>query len=155
MRAKALTRTAGTKSTQEQVFVLDGSVALAWFFEDETNAYAESVEDSLEHATAVVPSLWSLEVSNALLMGERRRRTIEANVMQFVSLLGELPIVMDEKHNAEHVFAQILTLARTHQLSAYDAAYLELALRRGVPLATLDRRLQTAAKAAGIALYAV
>jgi len=133
-------------------FVLDGSVTLAWFFEDEAGGYAEAVEDGLEHAAAVVPSLWALEVANALLTGERRKRTTEAQATQFADLLGLLPITVDDQAHTQ-AFGTILSLARAHHLSAYDAAYLELAMRRGLPLATLDRKLQIAADAAGVARF--
>jgi predicted nucleic acid-binding protein len=134
------------------VFVLDGSVAVAWFFEDEANTYAESIEDSLEWARAV-PSLWPLEVANALLMGERRRRTTEAKVTQYVRLLQALPVEVEEQDFAR-AFEGVLSPARIYGLSAYDAAYLEVAMRRELPLATLDRRLREAAAAAGVARYA-
>ena len=104
-------------------FVLDGSITLTWFFADEADAYAESVEDAL--ASAVVPSLWPLEVADALLMGERRKRTTEAKVTQFVALLTALPITIDDE-TAARAWQESLHLARAHQLTAYNAAYLEL-----------------------------
>lgn len=133
-------------------FVLDCSVAVAWFFEDEADAYAESVEDAMASAAAVVPSLWRLEVANALLVGERRRRATEAKVTQFLTLLNSLPITPDDETTAR-AWSDTLHLARAHDLSAYDAAYLELALRRGLPVATLDHKLKAAARAAGVAEY--
>jgi predicted nucleic acid-binding protein len=136
---------------RRRVFVLDCSITLAWFFEDEANAYAEAVEDSLAEASAVVPALWSLEVANGLLVGERRRRTTEAKVTQFLTLLRSLPITADDE-TAARAWQDTLPLARAHELSAYDAAYLELAMRRGLPLATLDEDL-AAAEAVGVARY--
>jgi predicted nucleic acid-binding protein len=133
-------------------FVLDGSVTLAWFFEDEADAYAEAVQDSLETAVAVVPSLWPLEVANALVVGERRRRTTEAKANAFLALLQALPVTIDDE-TATRAWRDSLPLARAHQLSVYDATYLELALRRDLPLATLDKNLKAAASAAGVALY--
>jgi predicted nucleic acid-binding protein len=133
-------------------FVLDGSITVAWFFEDEANAYAESVEDALTRAVAVVPTLWPLEVANALLMGERRKRTTEAKVMQFLALLTSLPITVDDE-TAARACQDSLHLARAHNLTVYDAAYLELALRRGLPLATLDDPLKAAAAVVGVAEY--
>jgi predicted nucleic acid-binding protein len=130
-------------------FVLDCSVAVAWFFEDEASAYAQAVEDSLASSAAVVPSLWRLEVANALLMGERRERTTEAKVTQFLTLLNSLPITVDDEAPGR-AWSDVLHLAREHNLTAYDAAYLELALRRGLPLATLDERLKAAAEVAGV-----
>jgi predicted nucleic acid-binding protein len=135
-----------------RVFVLDCSITLAWFFEDEADAYAEAVEDSLASASAVVPSLWSLEVANGLLVGERRRRTTEAKVTQFLTLLRSLPITVDDE-TAARAWQDTLPLARAHQLSAYDAAYLELAMRRDLALATLDEALAAAAEAVGVAKY--
>lgn len=133
-------------------FVLDGSITLAWFFEDEADAYAEAVEDSLTEASAIVPSLWPLEVANAALVGERRKRTTEAKVTQFFSLLKSLPISTDDE-TAARAWQETLQLARTHSLSVYDAAYLELAMRRDLPLATLDEDLENAAAAAGVKKY--
>lgn len=132
--------------------MLDASVTLAWFFDDECTAYAESVEDALESVAVLVPSLWFLEVANALLTGERRRRTAVEKVRRFVALLRALPIMLDDQASS-HAFEEILALGRAHNLSAYDAAYLELALRRGVPLATQDERLKAAAKAVGVVVY--
>jgi len=142
----------GKKTTASSEFVLDGSVTLAWFFEDETSDYAESVQNSLEKATAVVPSLWRLEIANALVVGERRKRSTEAKNALFLSLLSTLPISPDGE-TWLRAWQESMTLARSHALSVYDAAYLELALRRGLPLATLDGPLQAAAKAVGVAAY--
>jgi predicted nucleic acid-binding protein len=133
-------------------FILDTSITLAWFFEDEADAYAEAVEDSLASAVAFVPSLWHLEVANALVVGARRKRTTEAKVTHFLTLLSRLPITVDDETPAR-AWSDTLALARAHGLSAYDAAYLELALRRGLPLATLDNRLRDALRAVGGALY--
>ena len=140
------------KKAKRGEFVVDCSVTVAWFFEDEADAYAEAVEDSLASATAVVPSLWRLEVANALLMGERRKRTTEAKVTQFLVLLSALPINVDDETDAR-AWSDTLSLARAHDLSVYDAAYLELARRRDLPLATLDASLKAAAKKIGIAEY--
>ncbi len=133
-------------------FVLDCSIAVAWFFEDEADAYAEAVEDSLAAAAAVVPSLWRLEVANALLIGERRKRTTEAKVSAFLTLLQSLPIETDDETGLR-AWHETLQLARAQQLSVYDAAYLELALRRGQPLATLDNKLKTVAGTLGVPEY--
>ena len=133
-------------------FVLDCSITLAWFFEDETDAYADAVRDSLASVSAVVPSLWPLEVANALLVGERRKQTTEAKATAFLTLLKSLPITTDDE-TATRAWQEALHLARARNLSAYDAAYLELALRLGLPLATLDRPLTAAAKAVGVPEY--
>jgi len=135
-----------------ETFVLDCSLAVAWFFEDESDAYSQSIEDSLASASALVPTLWPLEVANALLMGERRKRATEAKVTTFLGLLKSLPIIYDDE-TANRAWHESIHLARTHQLSVYDAAYLELALRRSLPLATLDAKLKAAADAAGVPAY--
>jgi predicted nucleic acid-binding protein len=140
------------KKKKKIEFVLDCSVTVSWFFEDEADAYAEAVEDSLASATAVVPALWHLEVANVLLVGERRKRTTTAKVTQFLTVLRILPITTDDE-TVSQAWTNTLNLARTHDLSVYDAAYLELAIRRALPLATLDDRLKDAAKAAGVELY--
>lgn len=133
-------------------FVLDCSLAVAWFFEDETSRYAQLVEESLPSAVAIVPSLWPLEVANALLMGERRKRATEVKVTAFLNLLAALPISVDDA-TAGRAWESSLQLARSHRLSVYDAAYLELSIRRQLPLATLDDHLAAAATAAGVPAY--
>ena len=135
-------------------FVLDNSIVMVWSFEDETDEHADAVLDHLAIARAVVPALWPLEVANALLMGERRKRSTEAETIKWVGILNSLPIVIDDETNA-HAWSNTITLARGHNLTAYDAAYLELAIRRGLPLATIDGKLKIAAKTVGVALFAV
>ncbi len=133
-------------------FVLDCSVTMSWCFDDEGTPYTHAVRDSLAEVQAVVPSLWSLEVANATIMGERRKRLDEARSQRFIVLLEALPILIDHE-NSSRAFSDILHLARAHQLSAYDAAYLELAIRRGLSLACLDGKLKTAAAAAGVVFF--
>ena len=140
------------KKTKATEFVLDCSVTLAWFFEDETDDYAVSVQDALSGATAIVPSLWRLEVANALLVGERRKRTTEAKITPFLAILREMPIALDDD-TWSRAWQETLSLAREQNLSVYDAAYLELALRRNAPLASMDDRLNAAAKAVGVDRY--
>jgi predicted nucleic acid-binding protein len=134
-------------------FVVDSSVTMAWCFDDEATDYTDKVRDALVEVRAVVPALWRLEVANASLVGERRRRLDAARVRRFLTLLAKLPIVIDEE-TAERAWGETLHLAWSQNLSVYDAAYLELAIRRGLPLATLDEKLKAAAKAAGAAMYA-
>jgi predicted nucleic acid-binding protein len=134
--------------------VLDGSVTMVWGFEDEADAYAEAILDRMPTLQAHVPSLWPLEVANALLVGERRHRITPADTARFLTILGTFPIAVDEETVA-HAWADTMHLARAHNLSSYDAAYLELAIRLGLPLAALDGKLRTAAKAVGVALYTV
>jgi predicted nucleic acid-binding protein len=100
----------------------------------------------------VVPTLWPLEVANALLVGARRQRTTTAKVTQFLTLLRSLPITVDDETTGR-AWQETLHLARAHNLSVYDAAYLELAVRRARPLASLDRRMRAAAAALGVTLY--
>jgi len=137
------------RQPKTKLFVLDASVTLVWAFEDETDDYAEAVADSLAEVHAVTPGLWHLEVANSLLVGERRKRTTEAKVAQFLGLLQTLPISVDEETSLR-AWQDTLRLARAHSLSVYDATYLELALRRGLPLATIDDRLKSAAAAVGV-----
>jgi predicted nucleic acid-binding protein len=122
-------------------FVLDGSIALSWTFEDESNQYAESVLDSLAEHRAIVPLIWRLEVSNALIVQERRKRMTESRSTRSVEVLSALPICV-ELDDDDRICKDILQTARFHGLTAYDASYLELAIRRGLPIATLDPRLE-------------
>jgi len=135
-----------------EAFVLDGSVTLAWFFKDEASPYADAVAARFPGVQAFVPEIWPLEVANAILMGERRKRSTEAQAAKWLGYLGSLPITVDDETNVR-AWTDVLSVARAHQLSSYDAAYLELALRRGLGLASLDTNLKAAAKAAGVAEY--
>ena len=130
-------------------FVLDCSITMAWCFDDEATPYTDSVRDSLPDSRAVVPTLWPVEVANAVIVGERRKRLDEARSRHFLTLLTSLPITTDDE-TAVRAWADTMHLARAHGLSAYDAAYLELAMRLGLPLATLDGKLIAAAKAVGV-----
>ena len=133
-------------------FVLDASVAVSWFFEDEAREYSATVLESLTEWEAVVPSLWPLEVANVLLVAERRRRCSEAEAVRFIELLESLPIATDDD-TARRGLHGTYQLAREYALTAYDAVYLELAMRLGAPLATLDRQLAEAAAKAGVAIF--
>ena len=135
-------------------FVLDNSIVMAWSFEDEVDEYADAVLERLAETKALVPVLWPLEVANALLMGERRKRSTEADTIKWTGILASLPIAIDSETNSR-AWSDTLSLARGHNLTAYDAAYLELAIRRGLPLATIDGKLRTAAQAVGVALLEV
>jgi predicted nucleic acid-binding protein len=134
--------------------VLDGSLTLAWYFADEANPYADAVAQELASREAVVPSLWRLEIANTLVVGERRKRSTEAQAASFLARLGLLPIVIDDETDAR-AWGETIRLARSLTLSAYDAAYLELAMRRGLPLASLDDQLNAAAAAVGVPLFTV
>jgi predicted nucleic acid-binding protein len=134
--------------------VIDASVALAWCFPDEASEYADGVLVALDGRTAMVPAIWPVEVANALLVGERRKRIRQPEVRRFVELLKGLSILEDGQPFADTV-SNILPLAREHDLSAYDAAYLDVAVRHGAPLATLDKALQKAGRAAGLKIFEV
>jgi predicted nucleic acid-binding protein len=134
-------------------FVLDASVTLAWCFEDEGGEYAERVLGALRTSEAVAASIWPLEVANGLAVAERRGRLDAGVAAQFMELVLALPIAVDPSSRASGLRAAH-RLARARGLSAYDAAYLELALRQGIPLATLDARLREAAAAEGVQLFA-
>ncbi len=131
------------------LFVVDNSVVMSWCFEDEADRYADSVLDRLSGATALVPSIWPLEVVNILLVAERRKRLNASDSVRFISLLLQLPIVV-EHGRAEQTMRDLIALGRAHNLSSYDASYLDLAMRKGVPIATLDGKLMEAAKAVDV-----
>ena len=132
-------------------FVLDNSVLIAWAF-DEHSDYADAVGGGLTGNRAVVPSLWPLEFSNTLLVAERRRRLTEAEAARIRDHVLGLPIeVMPDQ--AARIMTEVLALARQHGLTVYDASYLDLAMREGVPLATLDADLVAAAEGVGVPLF--
>lgn len=132
--------------------VLDCSMALAWGLPDETSRRADRFFAQLTPETVLwVPALWWYEVANAVTVAQRRHRLSEADAMRLIELYGMLPIRTDVHLNPDAVW-RFARLAEEFTLSAYDAAYLELAERRGLALATLDRRLITAAEAAGVAI---
>lgn len=131
------------------LFVIDNSVVMSWCFKDEENQYADSVLDKLSKATGLVPAIWPLEVINVLLVAERRKRLSEADSVRFITLLSQLPIVV-EYERPEQTMTDLLSLARVNNLSSYDATYMDLAMRKGVPMATLDKNLIKAAKAVNI-----
>jgi predicted nucleic acid-binding protein len=143
-----------TSAATTNTFVLDGSVTLVWGFADEGDDYAAAILDRIPDLQAHVPGLWPLEVANALLVGERRGRTTPADVAHFLTLLGTFPIAVDDRTVAR-AWVEAMHLARAHRLSAYDASYLELAMRLGLPLATLDDELKAAAAAVGVLPFIV
>jgi predicted nucleic acid-binding protein len=119
--------------------VVDASIALAWCFDDEASA------------ATVVPTLWHLELGNVLLAAERRGRTIEGGIVVRLSLFARLPIEIDVETSGR-AWRETLVLARAERLTLYDGAYLELAMRRGLPLATMDQDLAVAAKRVAVAV---
>ena len=130
-------------------FVLDSSVALSWCFEDEVTEATLRIRERLSTERAVVPSLWLLEVANVLLLGARRGRLTAEAAAEFADLWVGLPIDVVEP---ERDIADLMQLAGEHRLTAYDAAYLQVAAARRLPLATLDATLAEAARSAGVAL---
>ncbi len=131
-------------------FVLDCSVTMSWCFEDEADAYSDRVLEASLGARILVPSVWALEVANVLAVAERKKRLTPADSSRFLELVAALPIEVDET-SFQRATTGVLALARKLTLSSYDAAYLELAMRRGCPLATRDRKLRAACRKAGAA----
>ena len=133
-------------------FVLDASVALLWLLPESNPAgqpYATAVLSAMKDARAVAPSLLALEVANVIAKVEAKGIVREAETQRYLVLLGRLNIAVDQA-TATQAWGATLHLARRYHLSAYDAAYLELALRQGLPLATLDVALRAAAEVAGV-----
>lgn len=137
-------------------FVLDASVALSWLLDDAGagQSYATSALRGLDAsgAQALVPSIWRLELANVIAKAESAGRLPEARTTRYLATLSLLPIVTD-RWTADHALRETLQLARRHRLSSYDAAYLELAQRLSLPLATLDDDLRRAARKAGVAIF--
>lgn len=132
--------------------VVDASVAVAWCFEDEQSPFTEGVLDLLSAGTeALTPAIWPFEVANALLVAERRKRLTVAQVTALLGRVARLPVSVEPVETGR-AFEQILSVARQQNLSEYDAAYLELALRTGLPLATLDGKLKEAARLLDVGL---
>jgi predicted nucleic acid-binding protein len=133
-------------------FVLDASVVLTWCFPDENAEVANEVAQMFKKGdSAITPSFWPHEVLNALLVGEKRKRISGDLINTFLTDLATLPIVL-QGLPAETVFDRIQALSREHGLTAYDSAYLELAIESGLPLATLDQDLIRACGKAGVDL---
>jgi predicted nucleic acid-binding protein len=128
-------------------FIIDASVVIAWAFKEQ-HATAERALARIQTEEAIVPALWWYELRNVLVLGERQKRLAERETARFLRDISRLTITIDSSPNE----AQVLTLARRHRLTVYDAAYLELAGREALPLATLDEELATAARAEQVAL---
>ncbi len=129
-------------------FVLDASVSAVWALADESAPMADIAEKRLKTETALVPRLWWYEIRNLLIVCERRQRITADNTAVFLDFVSALPIQIEQVEDDKTV----LQLARQNKLSFYDAAYLAVALRHQVPLATLDKPLVAAAQAAGVPL---
>jgi predicted nucleic acid-binding protein len=131
-------------------FVVDASVALCWYFEGQKTAYTEAVFECLARGDeALVPALWPLEIVNSLVVAARQKAITATQLETFVADLKDLPVEVDFE-GVERAYTSILRISRQHQLSSYDAAYLDLALVEGLPLATLDKNLRAAAKRSGV-----
>lgn len=138
--------------------VLDNSVAMRWCFKDGSEAdliYAEKVLDSLaSDYTFLVPNLWYLEAANVVVRAQKRQWLTTEQMHEFLNLVEQLPLIVDNQTAKQAMSATIL-LAIEHNLSAYDAAYLELALRYKIPLATLDTDLRKAANKINVSIYGI
>ena len=133
-------------------FVIDNSVVMSWCFKDEISQYADAVLDCLQESTAFVPSIWPLEVVNVLLVAERKKRLRQADSVRFITLLSQLPIIVEYERTGR-MMNNLLTLARSNQLSSYDASYLDLSMRKGLPIATIDTRLIEAARKTDVPIF--
>jgi predicted nucleic acid-binding protein len=133
-------------------FVADASATLPWCFAEEATTATEALLDRLRTGeTAVVPAHWPTEVVNGLIMAVRRSRIDLERITRFARDLAALPIRIEPAHSPA-IWSALIRVADEHHLTAYDAAYLELAQRTGLPLATLDDDLRKAALAAGVTL---
>lgn len=132
-------------------FVIDNSVVMSWCFKDETSKYTDAILERLGRATAYVPAIWPLEVCNVLLVAERRKRLHQKDSAHFISLLLELPIIV-EQESPERMLSEIISLAREFKMSSYDASYLDLAMRKGLSIATNDKNMISAARKCGVAI---
>lgn len=126
-------------------FVLDVSMTMAWCFKDEASDDTWELLDRLTVDTAIVPGIWSAEVANVLLVAERRRRIDRAEARAFIARLMALPIVVEET-SPSRMLGEVLSIGRETRLAAYDALYLDLAIRHSMPVATTDLSLRTAAR---------
>lgn len=133
-------------------FVIDNSVVMAWCFEDESNAYTDGIQEMLIDHKALVPAIWPLEVANVLLVAERKKRISKANSGHFIALLSQLPITV-EPTEPDRIFHETFALARQYLLSSYDASYLELAIRKGLPIASQDKAIIRAAKSIQLEIF--
>jgi len=133
-------------------FVLDCSIAVAWCFDDEATDEMDALLDRAQREGAIVPSLWVWEASNTLLAAQRRRRIDREALQERLSMLDMLSLDIDDLGAGPVWRSSVLTLAEAESLSFYDATYLELAIRNGLPLATNDAALRRAALRRGVTL---
>lgn len=131
--------------------VLDCPITLAWCFFDEQTTFTRSILRSIPRRVALVPNIWPIETANVIAMAERKGRIDQAQSKEYLELLRELRIEIDSE-TSSRALTDILSLSRSHNLTAYDAAYLELAMRKGAELATCDAELLRAAQDVGVSL---
>ena len=132
-------------------FVVDCSIAMAWLFHDEATPKTVALLNRLATETALVPAWWFIEITNVLAMAERKGRIIAKESDAFIADLGKLGFERDDEA-PDRAFTHLLVLCRKHRLTSYDAVYLDLAIRRNLPLATLDEELRKTAKKVGVPL---
>jgi predicted nucleic acid-binding protein len=142
------------KAANSEPLVVDASVSLAWMMPDEDALGTQAILDTVVASGAYVPSIWPLEVANALLVAMRRGRLTAPQRQTALAALADLPIRVDETVPLL-AWTTLSEIAEDLQLTVYDAAYLELALRKAMPLATLDKALRRAATSAGARLFAI
>lgn len=131
-------------------FVLDCSISASWFLSDESNDAAEAVLERLREEEAVAPAIWIVEMTNVLVVAERRQRISPADAARALEVISDLPIIVEPANLDAMKYYRMI--AREHSLSSYDACYLEVAQRLGLPLASLDLELIAAARKSGIPL---
>ena len=131
--------------------VLDCSVTSSWFIPDEFSKNSLNIKEKISERGAIVPTIWSLEVGNVLLISERRKRINKEQRQKALYILSDLPIKTDEL-TFKNAWFETIELAERYNLSLYDACYLELSLRYNSPLATFDNNLKQAGKLAGVIL---
>ena|ERR1700730_3765713 len=132
-------------------FVLDASIALTWCFADEATSHTLSLLDKLQTGKAFVPCIWTLELGNILISAERRKRITYADIVKFIELITDLNIQINSE-TSDRALHEVLSLAYAEKLTTYDASYLELAMRKGLPLATKDMQLSKVANRLGVEL---
>ncbi len=133
------------------LFVVDASVAMTWCFKDEITPATQKLLKDMSSKTALVPAWWYVEIANVLALAERRGRVSATQIVDFVAVLDNARIETDNEA-PQRAFSHLLPLCRAHGLTSYDAIYLDLAVRRQLPLATLDEPLRKAAKKMGVKL---
>ncbi len=130
-------------------YVLDCSVAITWFFDDEFLGSTDALKETLRNGPVIVPMIWQMEIANVLWAAERKQRIKAYHSEKIRHIIGKLPIETDFASES-NALGTLLELAREYEITVYDASYLELSLRHGIPLATLDKKLIAAAQRAGI-----